>query len=377
MVQPILDKHCVSCHGGEKDIAAGMDLSGGWTEHFNISYENLANRRETQLIAYWIAGIDCMNGTAPWSCQIFPPRGHGSGAAPLAKLLVSGHDGQIPNLSRPERDLLMAWIDTNGLYHGNWDSTQAGCAIRDWNSLKAALTAQMQAAGCLRCHGDGQKILYFENDWINLRDPGVEPDPARTVGQGRPGVRVEPVPRPQGGPRAGSEFICCGKATPTPSSRRKRFPSVRCVPYDPSGQPVVSFASTDDPYYQAMLAIIRDARDMVLANPRVDMPGAEVIPGACRHVPSPAVAGGRPGVDRDDGCRGHRTVVVGAIGPDDRSGGRTASVRRGRTSRRMRARCWCGLRCLSTPIGRLRSASSITRWSWRGTLSAANRRMSA
>ena len=38
MVQPLLDKHCVSCHGGEKDIAAGMDLSGGWTEHFNISY---------------------------------------------------------------------------------------------------------------------------------------------------------------------------------------------------------------------------------------------------------------------------------------------------------------------------------------------------
>ena len=200
MVQPILDKHCVSCHGGEKDIAAGMDLSGGWTEHFNISYENLANRVETQLTAYWIAGIDCMNGTAPWSCQIFPPRGHGSGAAPLAKLLVNGHDGKIPNLSRPERDLLMAWIDTNGLYRGNWDSTQAGCAIRDWNNLKAALTAQMQAAGCLRCHGDGQKILYFENDWINLRDPEFSRI-LRTVGQGRPGVRVEPVPRPHGGPQ--------------------------------------------------------------------------------------------------------------------------------------------------------------------------------
>jgi hypothetical protein len=68
-----LDKHCVSCHGGEKDIAAGMDLSGGWTEHFNISYESLANRVETQLTAYWIAGIDCMNGTAPWSCQWVRP----------------------------------------------------------------------------------------------------------------------------------------------------------------------------------------------------------------------------------------------------------------------------------------------------------------
>jgi hypothetical protein len=106
----------VSCHGGEKGIAAGMDFSGGWTEHFNISYENLANRRETQLIAYWIAGIDCMNGTALWSAQIFPPRSHGLGAAPLADLLVSGHEGRLPDLTRLERDLLMAWIDSNGLY---------------------------------------------------------------------------------------------------------------------------------------------------------------------------------------------------------------------------------------------------------------------
>ena len=74
MVQPILNRHCVSCHGGEKDIAAGLDLTGGWTEHFSISYENLVSRRESQLEATLIAGIDCMNGTALWSCQIFPPR---------------------------------------------------------------------------------------------------------------------------------------------------------------------------------------------------------------------------------------------------------------------------------------------------------------
>ena len=288
MVQPILDKHCVSCHGGEKDIAAGMDLSGGWTEHFNISYENLANRLETQLTAYWIAGIDCMNGTAPWSCQIFPPRGHGSGAAPLAQLLVSGHDGQIPNLSRPERDLLMAWIDTNGLYHGTWDSTQAGCAIRDWNSIKGALTAQMQAAGCLRCHGDGQKILYFENDWINLRDPEFS--------------RILRAPLAKGG--SGYGLGLCRDRTVNLDRQRihllwkgyahavqppEAFPKRQWVPYDPSGEAAVSFASTEDQVYQSMLAIIRDARDMVLSNPRVDMPGAEVIPGVCRHDLPPPV----------------------------------------------------------------------------------------
>jgi hypothetical protein len=138
-VQPVLDQQCVSCHGGAQDIAGGMDLSGGWTEHFSIGYENLANRRHTQLIAHWIAGIDCMNGTALWSSKLFEPRGHGSGAAPLAELLVRGHDGHIAGLSRKQRDLLMAWIDTNGLYYGTWDYTQSGCAIKDWNATIASI----------------------------------------------------------------------------------------------------------------------------------------------------------------------------------------------------------------------------------------------
>ena len=100
MVQPVFDKHCVSCHGGEKGFAGGLDLSGGWTEHFNISYQNLVNRRNNQLTATLISGIDCMNGTALWSAQRFGPRAHGSGNAPLAEVLVSGHKGWIENLSR-------------------------------------------------------------------------------------------------------------------------------------------------------------------------------------------------------------------------------------------------------------------------------------
>ena len=156
MIQPILDKHCVGCHGGEKDIAGGMDLSGGWTEHFSISYENLVSRRETQLVAYWISGIDSMNATAFWSSQLFPPRAHGSGAAPLADLLVSGHQGRIPDLSRDERDLMMAWIDTNGLYHGTWNATASGCAIPHWEETRTALVQAMYAAKCMACHGDGK-----------------------------------------------------------------------------------------------------------------------------------------------------------------------------------------------------------------------------
>ncbi len=291
MVQPVLDKHCVSCHGGEKDIAAGMDLSGGWTEHFNISYENLTSRRQTQLVAYWIAGIDCMNGTAHWSVPMFAPRTVGSGAAPLAKVLVSGHSGYIPNLSRKDRDLLMAWIDTNGLYHGTWDQTEHGCAIRHWNQTKTALTAQMQAAGCLRCHGEGSRIAYFESDWINLKDPQLS--------------RILRAPMAKGD---GLGLGLCRDRKVDPRQQRvhmlrngyahavqpvEAFAPQPIVPPDLSGQPAVSFASAGDSHYQAMLAIIGDAREKALATPRVDMPGAEVTAGECRLFnppPLPEVA---------------------------------------------------------------------------------------
>lgn len=293
MVQPILDRRCVSCHGGDKDIAAGMDLSGGWTEHFSISYENLVNRRETQLIAYWIAGIDCMNGTALWSSQIFPPRSIGSGAAPLADILVSGHDGYIPDLTRQERDLLMAWIDTNGLYHGTWDSTEAGCAIREWKNITAALTTEMEVAGCLRCHGNGGRITYFENDWINLKDPQFS--------------RILRAPLPKDAPGYGLG-LCRDRKV---DSRRQRihllwkgyahavqppeaFPKQEVLPADRSGEPVVSFASAGDSHYQAMLGILCDAREKVLATPRIDMPGAQAAPGACRMFSLPPVLGTAP-----------------------------------------------------------------------------------
>ena len=251
MVQPVLDRRCVGCHGGPDDIAGGMDLSGGWTEHFNISYENLTSRRETQLIAYWISGIDCMNGTALWSSQLFAPRAHGSGSAPLAELLVRGHDGHIEDLTRAERDLLLAWIDSNGVYYGTWDSTAAGCAVPGWNATRAALVARMQAAGCLRCHGDGTNIAYFENDWINLRNPEHS--------------RILRAPLAEGGEGGGLNW--CRDRQVDPERRRlhllrkgyahavqppEAFPKEPIVPPDRSGTPVVSFASTADPVYQAI-----------------------------------------------------------------------------------------------------------------------------
>jgi hypothetical protein len=65
-------------------------------------------------------------------------------------------------------------------------------------------------------------------------------------------------------------------------------------PWDPSGEVHVSFASTDDPWYQKMLEVIREARRAALAKPRVDMPRAEIIPGECRMLVPPPVPAEAP-----------------------------------------------------------------------------------
>jgi hypothetical protein len=298
-VQPVFDKHCVSCHGGEKGFSGRLDLSGGWTEYFTISYENLISRRETQLVAHLISGIDCMNGTALFSVPIRPPRFHGSGAAPLAKELVSGHKDRIKDLTRTERDLILAWIDTNGLFHGTWDYTAHGCSVKAWPHIKNALIGQMQAAGCMKCHAQpNQQPVYFEEDWINLQRPEFSRILRAPLAEGKEGLPAE------ASAKAGYGAALCRDRKLDPSRQRIRvlrtgyvhgvtpLDAFKPVPFpapEPDdGKPVATFASTADPHYQAMLGILRDGRRQALAAPRADMPGAKLLPGAHRQfVPTP------------------------------------------------------------------------------------------
>ena len=289
MVQPILNRHCVSCHGGANGIDAGLDLTGGWTEHFSISYENLVSRRESQLEAHLIAGIDCMNGTAFWSSKIFAPRTHGSGVAPLAQRLMAGHGDAL--LTRGERDLLMAWIDSNGLYHGTWDSTTNGCATKGWKTTRESLIAEMQNAGCMCCHGDEKgKPVLFEEDWVNLEQPELS--------------RILRAPLPTGADGFGLG-LCRGRGADAEHQRIRQLVngyahSVKPVEAfvrriltapDGSGTPMASFSSNQSKDYQSMLAIIRRGQKLALAEPRVDMPGAKIVPGESRQlIPLPLPA---------------------------------------------------------------------------------------
>ncbi len=283
MVQPVLDAHCVECHGGDGGIACGLDLTGGWTDFFTISYENLTSRRKVQYKSTLIAGIDCMNGTALYSAQILPAYSHGSTAAPLAEVLVDGargHEDRFDDMPRRQRDLLLAWIDTNGLFNGTWDYTEQGCRLDGWQDAKAALQAEMKSAGCTECHAPG----HFEADWFNLRTPEHSRILRAPMAKQEDGLGLGLCPdRKVDGSFRRLRIMSTGRYQHAVMPLDD-FPKQEWRPWDESGTPVVSFDSTEDAVYRNMLEIIRSARARALASPRVDMPGARPIAGESRNL---------------------------------------------------------------------------------------------
>jgi len=284
MVQPVFNAHCVKCHGGEKGFAAGLDLTGGWTEYFNNSYHNLVSRREVQYKATLIAGVCSMNGTAHYSSQIFPAYAIGSPAAPLAKVVVDGALGHKDRfkMTRAQRDLILAWIDGNGPYHGTWNYTPRAFHLRDWSNARNQLVAEMKAAGCAKCHNTRGR---FEPDWLNLEKPEFSRILRAPLAKSKDGygaalcrdAKVDGFRRLRIFSTGRYEHAVKPLASFPKQVWRKWDKGVS------SGKPVVSFENTKNKHYQKMLDIITKAGKAALANPRLDMPRGEVFAIAGRH----------------------------------------------------------------------------------------------
>jgi len=253
----------VQCHGGAEDIAGGLDLSGGWTWAFNLSYETLLKNSLTGF-------LNCHNDAVE-TVNILLPRSHGSGAAPLAKLLVNGHDRKLASMLPYRKDLLLAWMDGNCNYHGTWDYT-AFATCNAIVALRDRLAVEMDKAGCVKCH---QKEIG--NDWINLEKPEWS--------------RLLRAPLAKSG--GGLGLAWCRKRPAQPvrlplvdldHQPPDIFKPAKAPLPDRRGTEVTLFPSVNHRAYQRMLTLIQQARAEALKSARVDMPGAKVIPGKCREL---------------------------------------------------------------------------------------------
>ena len=156
----------------------------------------------------------------------------------------------------------------------------------------------MRSAGCMSCHEDNGRFV-FEDDWFNLKEPPMSRILRAPLAAGGEGYGVEACrdhKREAGKQRIRMYFTggYVHHVLPIDS-----FKPVEFEYPDTSGAGHVSFASTADERYQRLLAIIRSGRRAALAEPRTDMPGANVLAGACKEMMPPDAPAVAPAMDID------------------------------------------------------------------------------
>ena len=100
-VQPVLDRHCIRCHGLNEKPAAGLNLLG---DH---AYASLTARRG-------LVAIALSNKETFYS----KPKDYFAHAGKLAPMLIQGHEKL--NLSKESLERIITWLDLNAQQYGNY-----------------------------------------------------------------------------------------------------------------------------------------------------------------------------------------------------------------------------------------------------------------
>ncbi|MCL2306141.1 MAG: hypothetical protein FWC43_12430, partial [Planctomycetaceae bacterium] len=244
VVQPVLDKHCLDCHNPrQKD--GNLDLSGDYTDFFNVSYDHLARKgtfgeryfrhngvridsRDEGSSPYtsWLWTI---NGSE-WNILEVEPKRWGSPASLLAEIIRTGHpdkDG-LKRIDMPpkDRERIYHWIDLNVPYYPTSASnhqTQLGCRRMYPENLDAVLS-EVALRRCAECHAS-EIPREFYTRFMNPQDNAF---------------LLAPLAKAAGGTQKCARIV---------------------------------FVSTDDPDYQKILETFRPVQELVERLPRADMPG--------------------------------------------------------------------------------------------------------
>ncbi|MFI3261877.1 MAG: hypothetical protein R3Y26_03095 [Rikenellaceae bacterium] len=106
-VQPIWDKHCVSCHDFDAEDPEKFVLAGDKNMYFNASYINL-----------YVKGALGLIGGGPAAIQ--EAYSWGSHNSLLTKLIDNKHNDV--KLTDKEKEVIYAWMDVNGVYYPTYES---------------------------------------------------------------------------------------------------------------------------------------------------------------------------------------------------------------------------------------------------------------
>jgi hypothetical protein len=275
-IQPILDKHCLSCHNIEK-YAGRVLLTGDQGPMFTHSYFTLSARLQMA------DGRDLARGN-------YPPYKIGSSASPLMDKLNPSHYDVRPT----PHELLMVklWIDASATFPDTYAALGTGMIgpyavlqyktkqepdYSSWPSMKAA--GQVLDRRCASCHSGKRKLPQHPADNLELRlhhlvygegsprfwtPPWIEPyDDKQRIGSNE-WMKKYADPRLQF-----SRHILYNLSRPDKSLQLLASLAEEAGGYGICG-PV--FQSTDEVDFKILLAAINDAKAYLEKVTRFNMP---------------------------------------------------------------------------------------------------------
>jgi len=255
-VQPVLSALCSDCHGYEKTVRGGpragrLLLTGDRGPLYSHSYYMLT-----------IARLFADGRNQPRSN--YDPRTLGSSASRLLTMLDGSHHGVQAN--KQQKKVLRLWIETGAAYPGTYAAL--GCGMignyaennqvntgAEWPETKTA--AKLIQERCTRCHEKPSRRLPLtlaDERGVSFWQPSLD-DPRLLTSRhivfnlSRPEkslMLLAPLAK-----EAGGWGLCGGDRGPSSAI----------------------FATTTDPGYQSILALINAGRDFLDRNKRFDMTG--------------------------------------------------------------------------------------------------------
>ena len=273
-IQPILDKHCLSCHGYEATPAFSYQsksggpragrviLSGDRGPIYSHSYYTLT---------LWRQFADGRNQPK----SNLAPRSIGSSASPLMKKFDGSH--YSVKTTHHELDMIRYWIESGAPYPGTYAAL--GCGMiggyaeneqdqsdHQWPSTIAAAEAIRRR--CVQCHDKSLPLPLALSDNRNIppwnAQPGYVPRhlvfnltrPEKSL------ILLAPLSS-----QAGGYGLC-----------KPRGEDVR------QNQPVTVFADTNDTDYQKILALCEAGKEHLEQIKRFDMPDFRPRPAYVREM---------------------------------------------------------------------------------------------
>ncbi|MBR4172620.1 MAG: PD40 domain-containing protein, partial [Kiritimatiellae bacterium] len=246
-VQPVLDRSCVKCHNPDKR-SGGVDLSGDRGVMFSMAYYNLIAHNQV---------LDGRN----LSQSDWPPYERGSGGSPLMEKISGKHHGAT--VTPADRKVIMQWLDASAPYPGTYAALGCGSIGGymqnkqiincDFTRPRTIVAQDVINRRCDSCHtgekrlphalSDENNISFWTPDWNDPRLKKYHRHLLFDLTHPEKSLFLKaPLAKEAGGFGMGTD----GKAI---------------------------FASTDDPDYQTLLAMIQDGHEVLEKAKRFDMKG--------------------------------------------------------------------------------------------------------